>query len=83
MLLHEVPGICYKGLYEVDPLSAWDMVCLVWTLRPMPDTTRRGTGPMTLPVIFEANAFQSLLDALRQRGYQVSGPYHPRWCYCV
>ena len=29
---------------------------------------------MTPPVIFEAHHFQSLLDALHQRGYQVMGP---------
>jgi ferredoxin len=29
---------------------------------------------MTLPAIFEAHHFQSLLDALHQRGYQVMGP---------
>ena len=29
---------------------------------------------MTPPVIFEAHNFQSLLDALRQQGYQVMGP---------
>jgi hypothetical protein len=29
---------------------------------------------MTSPVIFEAHSFQSLLDALRQHGYQVMGP---------
>jgi ferredoxin len=29
---------------------------------------------MTSPVIFAAHSFQALLDALRQRGYQVMGP---------
>src|SRR5262249_46139758 len=29
---------------------------------------------MTPPVFFEAHCFQSLLNALRQRGYQVMGP---------
>ena len=29
---------------------------------------------MTPPVIFEAHSFQSFLDALHQRGYQVMGP---------